>query len=125
MTSQVTQRPQTRRHNAAGFSLLELVIGMTLLLIAMVAASTLLTTSLRTRTRENQKSDALADAQRAVNIMSREIGNSGFGLMINGLVAADCHTYNPPSDTRPTSIRLRANLNNTNATTSDTDEDIT
>src|ERR1041385_1918952 len=75
----------------AGFSLIELIIAMGLLLVMMIGASQLLMRSLGTRTRENQKSDALADAQRALNIMSREIGNSGFGLDYNGIVATDCH----------------------------------
>lgn len=95
-----------RKHLTAepsGFSLLELLIAMTITLAVMAAASTLLATSLRTRTRENQRSNALAAAQRALNIMSREIGNSGYGLMDNGIVVAD-------SDFD--SIRVRANLDN-------------
>lgn len=76
---------------------------MTITLAVMVAASTLLVTSLRTRTRENQRSNALASAQRALNIMSREIGNSGYGLMDNGIVAIDSGAD---------SIRVRANLDN-------------
>ena len=46
--------------------------------------------------------DAIADAQRALNIVSREIANSGFGLIDNGIV---------PGDTGAGSIRFRANLN--------------
>jgi prepilin-type N-terminal cleavage/methylation domain-containing protein len=88
---------------ARGFSLLELLIAMTITLAVMAAASTLLATSLRTRTRENQRSNALAAAQRALNIMSREIGNSGYGLTDNGIVVVD-------SDAD--SIRVRANLDN-------------
>ncbi len=76
---------------------------MTITLVVMAAASTLLATSLRTRTRENQRSNALAAAQRALNIMSREIGNSGYGLTDNGIVVVD-------SD--DDSIRVRANLDN-------------
>ena len=76
---------------------------MTITLAVMAAASTLLATSLRTRTRENQRSNALAAAQRAMNIMSREIGNSGYGLMDNGIVV---------SDSNAGSIRVRANLDN-------------
>jgi len=87
----------------AGFSLLELLITMAIVLVVMVGASTLLATSLRTRTRENLRSDALAAAQRALNIMSREIGNSGYGLTDNGIVLAD---------STAASIRVRANLNN-------------
>ncbi len=104
----------------AGFSLLELMIAMTVTLVIMGIATTLLGQSLRVRTRENQRSDALSDVQRAVNIMTREIANSGFGMTDNGLVAADCDNN---------SLRFRANLNtytgagNRNAT-SDPGEDI-
>ena len=115
---------RTRLVRADGFSLIELTIAMAILLVMMAGASRLLMTSLGTRVRESQKSDALADAQRALNIMSREIGNSGFGLDYNGLVAADCR---PTTATDPSGaqIRLRSNLNNTDATTSQADEDVT
>jgi prepilin-type N-terminal cleavage/methylation domain-containing protein len=110
--------------DASGFSLIELVIAMTILLIMMAGASQLLMNSLGVRTRENQKSDALSDAQRALNIMSREIGNSGFGLNYNGLVAADCHPVSA-SDTKATQIRVRANTTNSDAVINQPDEDIT
>ena len=108
----------------AGFSLIELIIAMGILLIMMAGASQLLMRSLGTRTRENQKSDALSDAQRALNIMSREIGNSGFGLDYNGIVAADCHPTNA-SDPNVAQIRIRSNVNNTDGTTAQADEDVT
>jgi prepilin-type N-terminal cleavage/methylation domain-containing protein len=85
-----------------GFSLFELLIAMAITLSLMVAATTLLANAMRVRSRENQKSDALADAQRALNIMSREIANSGFNLTNNGIVAADSTTNK---------IRIRSNLN--------------
>jgi prepilin-type N-terminal cleavage/methylation domain-containing protein len=113
-----------RPGDAAGFSLIELLIAMTIVLIMMVGASQLLMNSLGVRARENQKSDALADAQRALNIMSREIGNSGFGLDYNGLVAGDCHPITA-SDANTAQIRFRANLNNSDATTGQADEDVT
>jgi prepilin-type N-terminal cleavage/methylation domain-containing protein len=105
---------------AAGFSLIELLIAMTITLALMAAASTLLAGSLNVRSRENQKTEALADAQRALNNMTREIANSGFGLSGNGIVT---------SDSSATSIRVRANLNATDQETtsnaaSDRDEDV-
>ena len=72
-----------------GFSIIELVIAMTITMALMTAAATLLASALRMRTRENQKSDALADTQRALNIMTREIANAGFNLTNNGIVAAE------------------------------------
>ena len=91
-----------KKNTEAGFSLLELVVALVITLALMTAASTLLANALRMRTRENQKSDALADTQRAINIMSREIANTGFNLSNNGIVAADSGLN---------SIRIRANLN--------------
>jgi len=85
-----------------GFSLVELLIAMAITMALMTAASTLLANALRVRSRENQKSDALADTQRALNIMSREIANAGFNLSGNGIVAADS-TANR--------LRIRGNLN--------------
>ncbi len=85
-----------------GFSLIELMIAMTLTLIIAGASATLLSQSFRMRSREDVRSDAIADAQRALNIVSREIANSGFGLVDNGIV---------PGDTNRESISIRANLN--------------
>ena len=85
-----------------GFSLLELLIAMVVTLTLMTAGTTLLTSALRTRSRENQKSDALADTQRALNIMSREIADTGFNVNGNGLVDADSGIHE---------IRVRSNLN--------------
>jgi prepilin-type N-terminal cleavage/methylation domain-containing protein len=97
--------------NDKGFSLYELMIAMTITLVVMSITSTLLVSAFNIRSRENQRSDALADAQRALNIMSRELANSGFGLSDNGIVAADSGL---------SSIRVRANLNAFDgATTSD------
>lgn len=109
----LNKRP--RKNTELGFSLLELTITMGICLAVMAAASTLLATSLRTRSRENTRSEALASAQRALNIMTREIGNSGYGLTDNGIVTADSAV--------PYSIRVRANLSN-DTDVSDPDEDV-
>ena len=88
--------------SVAGFSLLELIIAMSVTLVIAGISSTLLASSFRLRAREDVRSDAIADAQRALNIVSREIASAGFGLIDNGIV---------PGDTGPGSIRFRANLN--------------
>lgn len=90
------------KNSEGGFSLLELLIAMVITMALLTAASTLLASALRVRSRENQKSDALADTQRALNIMSREISNTGFNLTNNGIVAADSGLNK---------IRIRSNLN--------------
>jgi type II secretory pathway pseudopilin PulG len=104
----------------SGFSLVELMIAMTVTLAITAISTTLISGSFKTRTRENQKSDALSDAQRALYVMSRELANSGFGLTGNGIVAADS-TSN--------SIRVRANLNafegqSSSSSVTDSDEDV-
>ena len=95
-------RVQILKSRSGGFSLLELLIAMTLTLVIMGVASTLIASAFHIRDRENQKSDALADTQRALNIMSREIANAGFNLNTNGIVA---------DDSGNSAIRVRANLN--------------
>jgi len=87
---------------SGGFSLLELIIAMAITMVLMTAASTLLANALRVRSRENQKTDALADTQRAINIISREIANAGFNLNNNGIVVADSGLNQ---------LRIRSNLN--------------
>jgi Tfp pilus assembly protein PilW len=106
--------PLKNKSSSSGFSLLELIIAMAITMILVTAATTLLASGLRMRTRENQKSDALADTQRALNIMSREIANAGFNLSNNGIVVADSGANK---------IRVRSNLNkyeNDNLSLSDT-----
>lgn len=100
-----------------GFSLFELLVAMTITLAVMVGASTLLARSFEIRSRENRKSDGLADVQRALNTMTRELAISGYGLVDNGIVAG-------ANDSNQTAIHFRANLNNTNSATTDADEDI-
>jgi prepilin-type N-terminal cleavage/methylation domain-containing protein len=111
---------QNMRSHEAGFSLIELLIAMTITLVALGLAGNLLAGSFNVRARENQKTDALADAQRALNIMTREIANTGFGLANNGIVEAD---------STASAIRIRSNLNafdsqTTSNSLSDRNEDV-
>ena len=105
--------------SAAGFSLIELMIAMAITLIVMSVASSLLGQSLNVRARENTRVEAVTDAQRALNMMTRDIANAGLGLTNNGIVVAD-------SDDQQ--IRVRSNLNafppTLNTDTLQTDEDI-
>ncbi len=78
------------KSNQSGFSLLELTIAMTVILVLMGAASTLLFRAFGTRARESQRTDALVSAQAALDSMSRDIANSGYGLSKdNGIIGAD------------------------------------
>jgi prepilin-type N-terminal cleavage/methylation domain-containing protein len=94
----------SKASSSAGFSLIELMIAMGVTLVIMVIASSLLGQSFNVRARENSRTEALADVQRALNTMSREIANAGFGLNsanTNGIVVADSNA---------SQIRVRANL---------------
>ena len=113
-------RIQKSHVRSEGFSLLELVVAMGITITLAGLASMLLAGSFSTRTRENQRTEALADTQRGLNLMTREIANAGYGLTNNGIVAADSGLN---------SIRVRANLNAasgelTSGSASDRDEDI-
>jgi len=105
-----TRRSNTQAANTqAGFSMLELIIAMVVTLAIFGLCSSLIARSFHVRSREDRKSDAIADVQRALNIMTREISNSGLKLpsglpnvSSNGVVAGD-------SDSQ--SIRIVSNLN--------------
>lgn len=93
-----------------GFSLIELIIAMAITVAITAAAGSLLAQCLNIRTRANEKVDSLADAQRALNIMSREIADAGFNLTDNGIVAEDSVTDANGNST----IRIRSNRNKFN-----------
>jgi type II secretory pathway pseudopilin PulG len=99
-----------------GFSLIELTIAMTVTLGVLGITMSLFAGALKTRSRESSKTDALTSAQAALNVISREVANSGYGLSSNGIVAADS------SDKR---IRVRANLTNDDSSTDSVGEDVT
>ncbi len=90
--------------NSAGFSLIELIIAMTVTIAVTAIAGALLAGSFKIRTREHTRTDAMADVQRSINVMSREIAIAGFGFdnVSNGLVVGDSST---------STIRIRSNLN--------------
>ncbi len=94
----------------AGFSLIELIIAMAITIVITAIAGRLLAQSLNIRLRANEQVDSLADAQRALNIMSREIAGAGFNLTDNGIVAADSVTDGNGNST----LRIRSNLNRFN-----------
>lgn len=96
-------RQTNSSRDAAGFSLIELLIAMTVTLTVMAIATTMIARSLQVRARENRRSDALADAQRALNLMTREISSAGFRMKTNGIVWEDSNNDK--------SIRVLANLN--------------
>ena len=120
-----------RLNNQAGFSLIELIIAMGITIGMMTAACTLLATGFRVRSREDRKSDAVADVQRALNIMTREIANAGLKLP-SGLPAVSSNGV-VANDSDNESLRIVSNLNGMpdpangyieDADVDDTDEDV-
>jgi Tfp pilus assembly protein PilW len=97
----------TSRKFEGGFSLIELIISMTITLVVLGIAATLLAQSFNVRIRAHENVDALADIERALNIMSRELAQAGFNLNDNGIVAEDSTIDAKGNST----IRVRANLN--------------
>jgi prepilin-type N-terminal cleavage/methylation domain-containing protein len=110
----------------AGFSLIELVIAMAVTLVIMTLASKTLLGCFNVRSRQNSRSATLADVQRALNIISREVATAGYGLTTNGVVG--CASAGV-CDSDDNAIRVRSNLNRfdtspADADTSDDNEDV-
>lgn len=100
---------KTKLKKEGGFSLIELMVSMVVMLVLLSIVSSLIFQAFGVRARESQRSDALTSAQAALNVISREIANSGFGisagsrLASNGLIAADSNA---------TRLHIRSNVNN-------------
>ncbi|HEY1402982.1 MAG TPA: prepilin-type N-terminal cleavage/methylation domain-containing protein [Pyrinomonadaceae bacterium] len=90
----------------AGFSIIELLVAMTVMIFISGAAASLLVSAFNVRSREDQRSEGTADARRALNIISREVASAGYQLPrgltyaapggtkpvpANGLIAEDCN----------------------------------
>lgn len=95
-------KPGNRKAGSAGFSILELIVALGVTLVVMTVAGRLLAMSMSVRTRENARVEAIGDVQRALQVMTREIGNAGLGLSTNGI---------HPGDSNASQIRVRSNLN--------------
>jgi prepilin-type N-terminal cleavage/methylation domain-containing protein len=98
-----------RSNNQAGFSLLEVLIAMGITVTIMTLACTILAAGFRVRSREDRKSDAVADVQRALNIMTREISNAGLKVP-TGLPAVSSNGV-VTDDSDSESLRIVSNLN--------------
>lgn len=121
-----------KNKNETGFSIAELMIAMVIMLVLMGIASTLFSKALGVRSRESRKTDALTSAEAALNIMSREIANSGFGLYTdpvskaadNGIILADSDATRIHVRSNKTNTVDYSNLPNVGAT-NDPGEDVT
>jgi type II secretory pathway pseudopilin PulG len=104
------------RKQSAGFSIVELMIATVIMLLALGIVSALISWSFSVKARESRTADALATAQAAISVISREVSNSGFGLYNesndeanNGIVLSDSGQHQ---------IRVRSNLENEGGTLS-------
>ena len=102
--------PKSKKN--AGFSLIELMIAMVVVLLMLGVVSELLSRSLSIRARESRKTDALTSAHAALNIMSREIANSGFGIYDGELTQTAVNGIILDGDSDAFRIHIRANLTN-------------
>ena len=100
----------------SGFSMVELITALTVSLIILGAVVLSFSSAMRTRERQSSRTDAITSTQAAINIVSREISNSGYGLTTNGIVVADSGQKK---------IHFRSNLFNTDWSTGSAGEDIT
>ena len=105
----------SKHRHSKGFSLIELIIALTMTLMLMGLASGLLSRTFSLRARESNRTDALSLTQASLNVMSREIADSGFGLTDNGIVLAD-------SDQKK--LHFRSNIFNNDAATDAPGEDV-
>lgn len=115
-TSDQIKARQGVRRNDAGFTLIELILSCVITIIILGIAVTVFSGALKGRSFQTARTDAIVSAQAALNIMSRDIGNAGYGLLDNGIVIADSTSNR---------IHYRANLNNANLVTTDANEDVT
>lgn len=108
-TTQMTNRE-------AGFSLMELVVAMCVMMIITGAATSLLVGAFSVRSREDERTEAIGDVRRALNILSRELANSGYqlppGLSYNSTLGSNLVPPNGllPADCNATAITFVANL---------------
>ncbi len=110
---------KNNRNNKAqdsGFSIVELLIAVTVMLVVLGLVGSLLSQSLSTRQREISRTDALTSAQAALNVMSREIANAGYGLTNNGIVLADSNAQK---------LHFISNVKNNNEVLTDRYENVT
>ncbi len=91
--------------------MLELMIGMTVTLILLAVLSTVVSRATGVNARETRKADALVSAQAALNLVSREIGNSGFGLFTDSITKTPSNGI-VIADSGPNRIRIRSNYEN-------------
>lgn len=107
---------QSHLDSEGGFSFVELIVSMVISVVILTVAITVYSAAMQTRDGEHLVSEGNAKVNSVFALISREIGNSGFGLVTNGIVIADSGASR---------IRVRANISMDDSSTDDADEDLT
>jgi len=102
-------RPKKR--NEKGFSLIELTVATAIMLILLSIVSTLIARAMSVRQRETRRADALVSVQAALNVISREVANSGFGLYSDSVTRVASNGI-VTGDSGKNQIHLRTNMLN-------------
>ena len=119
--------------NQAGFSLIELAVAMVIMMTLLGIVSSVMSRTLGIRSRESRRTDALTSAQAALNIISREVANTGFGIYDgdastlmsgNGIVLADSdanriHIRSNYLNTGPRTVPVNSTVVSTNQPSED------
>jgi len=92
-----------------------MIISVALSVIILGAGIAAFSTALCMRSRQASKTDAITSTQAALNVLTREIGNSGFGLTTNGIVLADSTNKK---------LRFRSNVYNDDGQAASSGEDV-
>jgi len=109
-------KTRTNKTKESGFSIVELLIAVTVMMVVLGLVGSLFSKSLGVRQRESSRTDALTSAQAALNVISREIANAGYGLTDNGIVLADSNNQK---------LHFLSNVNNNNEVLTNRYEDVT
>src|ERR671921_470099 len=92
------QHTPQRTNKEAGFSIMELLVAMAVMIVITGAATALLTSAFSVRAREDQRSEGTSDARRALNIITREVANAGYQLPKNLTYVSGGVTKNVPAN---------------------------
>jgi Tfp pilus assembly protein PilW len=103
--------PRSELKNTKGFSLIELLIGMTVTMVLLAVISSAVFRATAINARETRRADALVSAQAALGVMSREIANSGFGIYVDSTTQTPCNGI-VIADSGLNQIHIRSNFDN-------------
>jgi type IV pilus assembly protein PilW len=108
--------PTPRGQKTAGFTLIEVMVSMTIGLVVLAAVAGTFTVQLRQNSAEEQLAQMQQDVRGALDLMVREIEMAGFkpaGVAVNGIATSTA-----------TTLRIKLDLDSTGSTTDGATDDI-